>query len=36
VPGDITLDRLEIEVRTAKCGLWQDPQRVPPWEWAKK
>jgi endonuclease YncB( thermonuclease family) len=30
-PGDITLDRLEVEVRTAKRGLWQDPQPVPQW-----
>lgn len=27
--------RLEEEARTAKRGLWADPDAIPPWEWRK-
>jgi len=35
-PGDATLERLEIEAREAKRGLWADPTSIPPWEWRKR
>lgn len=34
-PGNTALERLEQEARTAKRGLWVDPNPVPPWEWRK-
>ena len=33
---DTVLDRLEKKVRSAKRGLWQDPNSVAPWDWRKK
>ena len=35
-PGDIELEKLEIEAREAQRGLWVDPHPVPPWEWRKR
>jgi micrococcal nuclease len=35
-PGDMRLEGLEKEAREAKKGLWNDPQRVPPWEWRRR
>jgi len=32
-PKDMKLERLEAEARTAKRGLWVDPNPIPPWEW---
>ena len=34
--GGVTQERLEIDAREAKKGLWADPQTVPPWEWRKR
>jgi endonuclease YncB( thermonuclease family) len=34
--GECGAEGLENEARTAKQGLWVDPQPVPPWEWRKK
>ena len=31
-PGDTELERLEVEARDAKKGLWADPAPIPPWE----
>ena len=31
-----TLGKLEQEARTAKRGLWADPDPTPPWEWRKE
>ncbi len=35
-PGDAELQRLEQEARSARIGLWVDPNPVPPWEWRHK
>ena len=35
-PGDTTLERLEIEAREARRGLWVEPNPIPPWEWRKR
>ena len=35
-PADTELERLEMEARDAKKGLWVDPHPVPPWVWRKK
>jgi micrococcal nuclease len=34
-PKDRELERLESEARTAKRGLWSQPNPVAPWEWRK-
>jgi endonuclease YncB( thermonuclease family) len=34
-PHDLALGRLEEEARTAKRGLWADPDPIPPWKWRK-
>jgi endonuclease YncB( thermonuclease family) len=34
-PDNTVLEKLETEARTARRGLWSDPQPVPPWEWRK-
>lgn len=34
-PGDAELERLELEAREAKKGLWEDPEPIPPWEFRK-
>ena len=34
-PGDAELERLELEAREAKKGLWQDPEPISPWEFRK-
>ena len=34
-PGDAELERLELEAREAKRGLWEDPEPIPPWEFRK-
>src|SRR2546426_1929918 len=36
VPNRVDLAALEEEARTAKRGLWVDPDPVPPWEWRKQ
>ena len=33
---DNTLGQLEEEARTAKRGLWADPEPLPPWEFRKR
>jgi endonuclease YncB( thermonuclease family) len=33
---DASLERLEEEARSAKRGLWADPDSVPPWCWRKQ
>jgi endonuclease YncB( thermonuclease family) len=35
-PNDAELQMLESEARTAKAGLWVDPNPTPPWEWRHK
>ena len=34
-PDDAELERLELEAREAKRGLWEDPEPIPPWEFRK-
>ena len=34
-PKDKELERLQAEARTAKKGLWVQPNPVPPWEFRK-
>ncbi|MEO7859510.1 MAG: thermonuclease family protein [Nitrospirales bacterium] len=34
-PGDTELERLEVEARGAKKGLWVDPAPIPPWVYRK-
>jgi len=34
-PNDRVLEKLEMEARTAKQGLWADPYAVAPWEFRK-
>lgn len=34
--GDEKLQRLEMEAREAKRGLWSDPHDEPPWEFRRK
>src|SRR5437899_4902962 len=36
VPNRVDLAALEEEARTAKRGLWVDPDPVPPWCWRKQ
>ena len=33
---DESLGQLEAEAKTAKRGLWADPEPVPPWEWRRR
>jgi micrococcal nuclease len=33
---DSELAKLEFEARSAKRGLWAEPDPVPPWEWRRK
>ena len=33
---DESLGALEEEAKTAKRGLWTDPEPVPPWCWRKQ
>lgn len=33
---DNSLPALQQEAQTQKCGLWADPNPVPPWEWRHK
>ena len=35
-PRNRELERLEMNARAAKKGLWLDPVQVPPWEWRKQ
>ena len=35
-PLDTELEKLEMEARDAKKGLWADPKPVPPWERRKR
>ena len=35
VPLDAELERLEMEARDAKKGLWADPAPIPPWVYRK-
>jgi endonuclease YncB( thermonuclease family) len=35
-PGDAELEKLEMEARKAKKGLWADQEPVPPWEWRQR
>jgi endonuclease YncB( thermonuclease family) len=32
-PNDRELQRLEVEARDAKRGLWSQPNPIPPWDW---
>lgn len=34
-PNNAELERLEMEAREAKKGLWEDPEPIPPWEFRK-
>ena len=34
-PDNAELERLELEAREAKKGLWEDPEPIPPWEFRK-
>jgi micrococcal nuclease len=34
-PDDETLERLELEARTEKRGLWRQPNPIPPWEFRR-
>lgn len=34
-PDNAELERLELEAREAKKGLWKDPEPIPPWEFRK-
>lgn len=34
-PNDAELERLELEAKEAKKGLWEDPEPIPPWEFRK-
>lgn len=34
-PNNAELERLELEAREAKAGLWEDPEPIPPWEFRK-
>ncbi|MDH4083272.1 MAG: thermonuclease family protein [Nitrospira sp.] len=34
-PNNAELERLELEAREAKKGLWEDPEPIPPWEFRK-
>ena len=34
-PGDRELERLEAKARSARLGLWSQPNPIPPWEWRK-
>ncbi len=34
--SDNTLARLEDSARTAKAGLWSDPNPIPPWEFRRQ
>jgi endonuclease YncB( thermonuclease family) len=33
---DETLKKLEAEARSARRGLWANPEPVPPWKWRKQ
>lgn len=35
-PGDMELERLEVEAREGRKGLCEDPQPVLPWEWRNR
>jgi endonuclease YncB( thermonuclease family) len=30
------LERLQIEAKTSKLGLWADANPTPPWDWRKQ
>lgn len=34
-PRNSVLERLELEAREKRIGLWAEPQPIPPWEWRK-
>lgn len=34
-PDNVQLERLELEAKEAKKGLWADPAPIPPWEYRK-
>lgn len=34
-PDNAELERLELEAKEAKKGLWADPAPIPPWEYRK-
>lgn len=34
-PADKELERLEASARTARVGLWSQPNPIPPWSWRK-
>jgi hypothetical protein len=34
-PRDTELARLEAAAKTARIGLWSQPNPVPPWEWRR-
>ena len=33
---DPEMAKLEFQARSAKRGLWAEPNPVPPWEWRKR
>lgn len=35
-PDQATYEAAEGEARTAKRGLWVDPNPIPPWDWRKR
>jgi len=34
-PRDATLTSLEAQAKAARCGLWSQPNPVPPWTWRR-
>ena len=34
-PNDRSLARIESEARTARVGLWSQPNPTPPWDWRR-
>ena len=35
-PNDRVLEKLELEAREIRRGLWADPNPIPPWEWRRQ